>query len=159
MAERVDLAGFRLGLLHLDVRQGGAAESSNELTSVLVFNVGNETFAVSVDNTDGVVDCPPLSPLPEAPIGIVGVTSVRGRITIVMDLSFGRGGDGRRRLILLRGDAQLGLLAGRVEGVVGLEPGSIPDRDAGHALLGRTARFEHEGRQVSIIDVEKLSTL
>lgn len=160
MARRnLDLGGFKLGVLHLDDEAGGA-KNNDDLVSVLVFNVGSEVFAVKVDHTEGVVDCPGISPLPGAPAGIVGVTSVRGRITIVMDLSFGRIGDGRRRLILLRGEAQLGLLAGRIEGVVALKPDLVTKKAAdGRRTLDGDCCFDYEGKQVPIVDPEKLTGL
>src|SRR5262249_16860425 len=49
--------------------------------SVLVFEIGNEGFAIAVESVEGVVDCPNLTPLPSAPEGVIGVVSVRGRMT------------------------------------------------------------------------------
>ena len=97
-----------------------------DLLSVLKFEIGGKTMAVAVDKTEGVVDCPRITPLPSPPDGMVGVTSVRGRMTLVMDLSLEAvPRSGRRRLILLKGEGQLGLLADRVERPYSIAAGQL----------------------------------
>jgi chemotaxis signal transduction protein len=109
--------GLTLSVLP-DESEGLDSTSDHDQPSVVRFTVGGSSFAVGVEFTEGVVDCPRISPLPAPPEGIIGVVSVRGRITVVMDLSLSVDlGVGRRRLILLKGDAQLGLLADRIDGV------------------------------------------
>jgi chemotaxis signal transduction protein len=137
--------------------------------SVLVFEVGEEMFAIGVDHTEGVVDCPRVAPLPSPPEGMVGVTSVRGRMTLVLAPESGAGlKAGKRRLILLKGDAHLGLIVDRVEGVVSLAPAG--DRkgkprqtaDASSLKDGRSgawpvlSSFKRGKSTVRIIDVERL---
>jgi purine-binding chemotaxis protein CheW len=147
-------------------------EDRAEILSVLKFEVGGESFGVGVDYTEGVVDCPRISPLPSPPDGIIGVASVRGRMTVVMDLSLGVSQKAeRRRLILLKGDSQLGLLADRVDGVVALPPKSIRRRPARKQIVdalpesGRTGSwpsslyFRVEGSLVPILDIEALTEL
>ncbi|HET9531834.1 MAG TPA: chemotaxis protein CheW, partial [Blastocatellia bacterium] len=92
--------------------------------SLLVFGIGDEKFAIEVDHTEGVVDCPRLTPLPSPPDGMIGITSVRGRMTLVLELGSETGQKpSKRRLILLR-DAQLGLIADHIEGIVSLDTAS-----------------------------------
>ena len=146
------------------------AEERGEVLSVLTFEVGGETFGIGVDYTEGVVDCPRISPLPSPPDGILGVASIKGRMTVVMDLSQGASQRAqRRRLILLKGDSQLGLLADRVEGVAALPPKSIRRRAArkqqvdNEVQTGQKASwpsslyFRVEGRIVPILDIEALT--
>src|SRR6185436_3752562 len=113
------------------------------VVSVLMFEVGGAQYAIGVENTEGVVDCPRTSPLPGPPDGVVGLTSVRGRMTVVMDLGLEIRQDcGKRRLILVRGDAQLGILADRVEGVVALEPKNVrPVAHGKDRLTAERAKF------------------
>ena len=64
--------------------------------------------------------------LPGPPDGVIGVTSVRGKMTVVMDLSLkANHKDEKRRLVLLKGDAQLGLLADHIDGVVVIKPDEV----------------------------------
>ena len=136
----------------------------DNLVSILLFEIGGDSFAVGVDQTEGVVDCPRVTPLPSAPDGMIGVASVRGRMTLVMDFSRrANPSDGKRRLILLKGESQLGLLAERVEGVVALEPekirkqkGSDKSERADESHWAAPAHFNYEGRQILILDVSQL---
>src|SRR5918911_5282773 len=132
-----------------------------DVVSILLFEIGGEVFGIGVEHTEGVVDCPRITPLPSAPDGIIGIASVRGRMTLVMDLSLKANADeGKRRLILLKGESQLGLLAERVEGVLALEPDRIRKRRANDKSAARAAQewwgaseqFKHEGRDVPLLD-------
>jgi len=162
--------GLTLAGLSPQVNVSDAAEDRSEVLSVLKFDIGGEVFSVAVDQTEGVVHCPRITPLPAPPHGMVGVASVRGRITLVMDLSLGMNQKPeRRRLILLKGEAQLGLLADRVDGVVALEPRSIrkrPERKRASETLVKneqksswpaTVYFKDSGRRVPILDIEALT--
>jgi chemotaxis signal transduction protein len=111
--------------------------------------------------------------LPSAPDGIIGVASVRGRMTLVMDLSLGETlNRPKRRLILLKGESQLGLLADHIEGVVALDPKKLraansskrksnapEDKNAGESRWPARAYFQNESRRVPVIDVERLAEI
>jgi len=144
-----------------------AGDGKHDLVSVLMFEVGGVPYAIGVEHTEGVVDCPRITPLPNPPDGVAGIASVRGRMTVVMD--FGPGVNEqplRRRLILVKGDAQLGLLADRVEGVLALEPKKVrPVAHGKDSLTLERAKFgwpagsyfKSGGRRVPILDVDRLS--
>jgi chemotaxis signal transduction protein len=144
-------------------------EVRRDLLSALIFEVGGASYAIGVEHTEGVVDCPRITPLPSPPDGVAGIASVRGRMTVVMDLGLKMAeGQPRRRLILVKGDAQLGLLADRVEGVVALELKKVLPVDHGkNVLTQQHAEFSwpagsyfKSGRQrVPILDVERLSEI
>ena len=143
-------------------------EKERDQISVLVFDTGNESFAVGVEHIEGVVDCPGITPLPNPPEGIIGVTSVRGRMTLVFCLNGGSGpGESRRRLILLKGDAQLGLFADRIEDVVSFSRKELRDAVSrrGNPAKPRTEErsvrraslcFQHKGRDIPVVDVDRL---
>jgi chemotaxis signal transduction protein len=137
-----------------------------EGVSVLMFGVGGARYAIGVEHTDGVVDCPRITPLPNPPDGVAGIASVRGRMTVVMDLGLKPVREQvRQRLILLKGDAQLGLLADRVEGVLALEPKKVrPVAHGKDSLTSQRAEFgwpassyfKSDGDRVPILNVERL---
>lgn len=140
----------------------------SDQVSVLLFMTGDHRFSIGVEHTEGVVDCPRISPLPSPPDGIIGVTSVRGRMTLVMDLNLAPSQPAaKRRLILVKGDAQLGLIADHVEGVLGLEPKQLRaiSRKGDHASKRPEVEttwpasfyFKNDGRRVPILDIERLS--
>ncbi len=134
---------------------------------MLVFEVGGAAYAIGLEHTEGVVDCPRITPLPNAPDGVAGLTSVRGRMTVVMELGLRASEQAsRRRLILVKGDAQLALLADRVQGVLALEPKKIRPVAHGkdsltleHARFGWPAEsyFKSERQRVPILDIQRLS--
>src|SRR5258705_4370406 len=112
--------------LPLELEAPDSDEGKSPVVTLLMFEVGGAHYAIGVENTEGVVDCPRTTPLPGPPDGVVGLTSVRGRMTVVMDLGLEiRQEPVKRRLILVKGEAQLGLLADRVEGVIALEPKKV----------------------------------
>ncbi|MFY9608688.1 MAG: chemotaxis protein CheW [Blastocatellia bacterium] len=154
--------------LPLELIGKGEPAGASDQVSVLLFMTGDHRFSIGVEHTEGVVDCPRISPLPSPPDGIIGVTSVRGRMTLVMDLNLASSQPAaKRRLILVKGDAQLGLIADHVEGVLGLEPRqlrAIPrkaDRSSTQPQVETTwpARFyfKNDGRRIPILDIERLS--
>ena len=149
--------------LPLELGQG-PGDDRNEHLSVLVFEVGGASYAVGVEFTEGVVDCPRIAPLPSPPDGVAGIVSVRGRMTVVMDLGPKINEQpSRRRLILVKGEAQLGLLADRIEGVVALTPKKVrtitqsndgKPRDVFH--WPAHLYFTSGKRRVPILEVDRL---
>jgi len=144
-------------------------DERTELVSVLVFQIGGAAYSIGVEHTEGVVDCPRITPVPNPPDGVSGIASVRGRMTVVMNLgSNGTTEHGRQRLILIKGDAQLGLLADRVEGVLVLEPNRVRPVAHGKDSLTREkakfgwpaqSYFKGDGARVPILDIERLSEM
>lgn len=158
-------AKIRIGPIPLLLSTDEPDDDKPDVASVLLFEIGGKPFAIGVENTEGVVDCPRISPLPSPPEGLEGVASVRGRMTLVMDLSLkANPAIGKWRLILIKGDMQLGLLAERVEGVLAFDKDSL-----GGDAKSRAAReideesnwptrsyLQIENRRVPLIDVERL---
>jgi chemotaxis signal transduction protein len=163
--DRTANAGLMMAALPLELGQDPGA-GKQDLVSVLMFEVGGAPYAIGVEHTEGVVACPRITPLPNPPDGVTGIASVRGRMTVVMDLGMNVSQEPvRRRLILVKGDAQLGLLADRVEGVLALEPKKVrPVAHGKDSLTQQRAKFGwpagsyfKSGRhRVPILDVERL---
>lgn len=154
-------AKFKIGPIPLILQTSEPADDRIDVASVLLFEIGGKAFAIGVENTEGVVDCPRISPLPSPPDGMAGVASVRGRMTLVMDLSLKANPNaGKRRLILIKGEAQLGLLAERVEGVIALEADKLRQVEARETSEENNwparSYFTSDDRRVPIIDVERL---
>lgn len=158
-------AKLEVGALPLGFIQSEPEAVNPHVVSLLVFEMGGQPFAIGVEQTEGVVDCPRLSPLPSPPDGIIGIASVRGRMTLVMDLSLKENiGEEKRRLILVKGDAQLGLLAERVEGVVAMEPEKLQQApplkpNDEESRWPAQAYFKRAGHLVPVIDIERLIEL
>jgi chemotaxis signal transduction protein len=158
--EEAPVAGLPSELASPEARQETAGA-----ISLLLFETNRKWFAIGVEYTEGVVACPGISPLPSSPDGIIGVASVRGRMTLVMNLGGAVAQQGlKRRLILLRGEAQLGLLADRVEGIMAAKPSRLVKPKAGEHRLEDLkwpvrAIFKGEQGKVPVIDVERLAEI
>jgi chemotaxis signal transduction protein len=164
-------SGPGVGALPLELFSAEPDQSYTHLQSVLVFDIEGKRFGIGVEHTEGVVDCPRISPLPSAPDGLIGVASVRGRMTLVIDLSLATElNRAKRRLILLKGEAQLGLIADHVEGVLALEPESLLSKSQkGEARANKSkmaeetwparAYFKSESRHVPVLDIERLADI
>ena len=165
ISDRTANARLMMAAFPLELEQE-SSEGKHEVVSVLMFEVGGAPYAVGVEHTEGVVDCPRVTPLPNPPDGVAGITSVRGRMTVVMDLGLRAGEQPlRRRLILVKGDAQLGLLADRIDGVIALEPKKV--RPVAHGKDSLTLQraefgwpagsyFKNARLRVPILDIERL---
>lgn len=158
--------GVKVGPLPLELISTFEPTGASDQISVLMFATGGQVFSIGVEHTEGVVDCPRISPLPGPPDGIIGVTSVRGRMTLVMDLNVaGNQPVTKRRLILVKGEAQLGLIADHVEGVLALERKQVravgikedKSRDGSEPVWPAKSYFKRDGRRVPIVDLDKLS--
>ena len=158
-----------LEALSLTLEGPEADDYDPEAVSILTFVRGSRTFGIEVGNTDGVVECPRITPLPIAPDGVVGVVSVRGRITIVIDAAMeGARPETKMKLILVRGEGQMGLLADQVQSVISLRSEQlekVPQGRVSRRLLGAAAGgtkmvrlaklyFKYSGRRVPIVDLE-----
>jgi chemotaxis signal transduction protein len=153
--------GSRLGLsleaITSDLQEKVESGRTNTI-SILIFEAGGHFFGVKVEHTEGVVDCPKMTPIPGAPDGVVGVVSVRGRMTLVADFGDVAGSNTSPKLVLLRGDTQLGVLAERVEDVVAFKPQSIRESDSGSeagsdAVLRIGSSVKHQGRKVQLLEL------
>ncbi len=131
--------------------------------SFLLFEVDDKAFAVAVEEIESVIDCPRITPLPYAPEGIIGVTSIHGKIILVMKLTKNENATAPRcRLVLLQGEAQLGLLAHRIEDVVtvrveDLQEADTRKRSGGKTFWSATAYLENKQRRIPILSVENLA--
>ena len=154
-----------LRLASIPVKLGRTSREKNEADqlSVLMLEIGDQVFALSVENIEGVVDCPKIAPLPFPPDGIIGATSVRGKMTLVMSLcATSSPSAGKQRLVLLKGESQLGLLTDRIEDVLTLAKDDLEvsgKRVGGKAFKQRwpvSSFFNNKGRRIPILDFERL---
>lgn len=86
----------------------------------LGFSLGDELYALPLSSIREIVRLPPVTEVPRAPEDVLGIFSVRGRVTTLVDLRRRlrmpeRPLDGRTRVLLVKRDKEeLGLLVDRV---------------------------------------------
>lgn len=64
----------------------GEPEKEAKIIELIVFNLGDEEFAANIDQVREIIRKGTITPIPDSPDFIKGVTNVRGEITVVIDL-------------------------------------------------------------------------
>jgi chemotaxis signal transduction protein len=87
--------------------------------ALLIFTAGHTIYAVNAVDVERVTEARFVAPLPSPPPGVVGVSTVSGRMRLVVDPGalYGRA-ERRNSFVVLHGDSQLALAADRVHAVV-----------------------------------------
>ena len=154
---------LRFAAMPVKLSPSSDANDNLKQLSFLLFDIGDESFALAVEHIEGVIDCCSIAPLPSPPDSVVGVTSAHGQMTLVMNLSANNTqSENKQRLVLLKGESQVGLLADRIEDVITISAEDIEllsKRVAEKALKTRRIGnnyFKNRGRSIPIIDFEKL---
>jgi purine-binding chemotaxis protein CheW len=72
----------------MPARLGDEADASTaeDARDVLSFTLADETYALPLASIHEILKTPPITPVPRAPADVLGIISVRGRITTVLDL-------------------------------------------------------------------------
>jgi purine-binding chemotaxis protein CheW len=98
----------------------------------LTFRLGHEEYAVAIEYVREVLKAPPITEVPRAPVGILGVVNVRGDVVGVFDPRYRLGlpaaeaVEGVGRIVIVDdGEGACGLLVDAVASVVRLPRGSV----------------------------------
>jgi purine-binding chemotaxis protein CheW len=72
------------------VRSGALARQKGKdrgpLREFLAFKLGAEIYGIEISRIGAILKVPPVTPVPRAPEGVMGIISVRGKVVAVMDL-------------------------------------------------------------------------
>jgi len=116
--------------------------------TALAFEVGGNLFAVDATAVEIVVGRCFVAPVPKGPVELVGVVSIHGRMRLAIEVapSSGRTDGTSWWLVALHGDAQLALVADRIEGLC--------DIDFDERSVSGSVRCG--GREARLLDPERL---
>lgn len=108
------------------------AEPPKDLTRVVIFNVGQEQYAVEITNVMEIIRPDMVTRVPGAERYIEGVTNLRGEIVTVVDLKGMLTGDSRERteesgemIVCECAGNRLGVLVTKVVGISDIQAGLI----------------------------------
>ncbi len=145
------------------VNQRTQMVGQNRLELLLFKLSGDQVYGINVFKVREVLQCPPLTQLPNGNPVVRGVAHIRGETVSVVDLSMAIGGamlsDITNRFVVISeyNRKVQGFLVSGVERIVNLSWGDIHPPPKG---VGRnnylTAVSELDGRLIEIIDVEKV---
>ncbi|MEM8962932.1 MAG: chemotaxis protein CheW [Acidobacteriota bacterium] len=134
-----------------------------ETTRCLLFTLGETRYAARVGEVIEVTTPPEVTPVPNVPPWIRGVSNLRGEILAVLDLRLLSGResvttDTGRMLVSVGGDAMAGLIVDAVNGVTDIAMSSLATATASDEALGRATIgvHEHDERLVAVIDLANL---
>ncbi len=118
---------------------------------------GSHCLGVFVDEVEAIADWRTPAPLPDAPNGVLGVVSIRGRMLTVLEATVLLGtdsGTAPAKIVALRGDEQLALAVDRTGELIEIAPEELgPANEIGALLLGVIYRAE---RSISVLDSKQL---
>ncbi|MCD4691014.1 chemotaxis protein CheW [bacterium] len=168
MGEKGETTGVGDGLfLYEESSEAAGSEAASHLEEALVpFALGEEWYAVDIADVVEVVESPPVTRLPGLPDFISGVTSLRGTIISVTDVSrlLGLGGSSptpTRRLVVIRAAGRTtGLMVDSVGEILGVAPDRVQPRlltirGGGVDYVRGEAKLP-DGRLLAVLDLEKL---
>ncbi len=148
-------------LANVDLRTQLAGHNRLEL---LLFRLsGKQLFGINVFKVQEVIQCPPLTSIPDAHPVVRGIANMRGRTITVMDLERAIGGcgvdDPSENFVVVTEYNQYvqGFLVGGVDRIVNMNWSEIlpPPRGIGNENY-LTAVSKVDGELVEILDVEKV---
>lgn len=133
---------------------------------VVVFNLGNEQFAVETSKIQTITDVMKVTRVPKAPAHIRGLINLRGSILSLLDINLLLGLDNSESnkteaeniIILKVNDEQIGISVDQVHEVLDVEEKSIQkfNDDRNQAYIKGILNFSD--RVVTVIDIDKLLT-
>jgi len=137
-----------------------AARSATALTGYVTFFLRDDEYGVPILQCREIVRVSTITRVPEAPVHVRGVVSLRGHIVPVVDARARAGLAGglptpRSRLLVVEvAGRQLALLVDRVARVVKLASGDIEAPPPGVAVPGITGVGRVEDRRITLLDAE-----
>jgi len=136
-------------------------EDDPQLRDLFSFSAGGRMFAVFADHVEGTADNKRAAPLPNAPVAVLGVVCVRGRMMTVLDpvaLVTGVAHTLPSELpcvVALRGDEQLALAAETSGDTVTILATDLePPESADNAVIAGIA--QHGGEKITVLDTKNL---
>ena len=67
-------------------REGAPAEEEAEVIQLIVFNLGDEEYGADINQVREIIRTGTITPIPDSPDFIKGVSNVRGEIPVIIDL-------------------------------------------------------------------------
>ncbi len=134
---------------------------------IVGFQVGRETYGVTITSLQEIVRVPEITAVPDAPDYMEGVINLRGKIVSVIDLRK-RFGDKaitssrRNRILVIEHQGRLcGLIVDSASEVLKIPASDVePSAEVFHEGLNSvTGLAKHQGRLIVLLDMDKLLEL
>ena len=134
------------------------------MEKTLVLKVGVEEYGVPISQVVSIERMQEINPYPNRPAHVLGVTTIRGKITPVVDMKSALNGmllepkDSARLIVVTAGDMEVGLAADAATDVIEIDLASIQQP---HLLESKKAGYlkgmaDIGGRLIILMDAEEL---
>jgi purine-binding chemotaxis protein CheW len=133
---------------------------------LLIFDLASEKYAIPIHDIAQIIDLPPVTPVPNAPVFLAGIFSLRGRIVSVIDVARRLGLEGMdheapKVVVLDLGADHFGLLVDRIDQVVDVNLSSLEPPPEGFKPLAQEfveGVFHHRERAVAFLNLPMFLT-
>ena len=130
----------------------------------VAFLVGGILFAAAVPSVQEINRVPPITPVPNVPAWLLGVTNLRGDVVSVVDLRAfldleGAAAKDTRRILVVRPPVTTCLVVDPVDGIVRISRDQLqaPDANGRDKASAFIPGFDHGADQLTtVLDIEKL---
>ena len=108
-----------------------SSDSQDKIVELVVFNMGDEEFAANINQVREVITRGTITPIPDSPDFVEGITNVRGEITVAIDLKGGlslespQEGEGKHIIITEQDNSLFGLIVDEVTQVLRIPESQI----------------------------------
>jgi purine-binding chemotaxis protein CheW len=133
------------------------ADMQQPPSAIRVMFAGSQCIGLFADEIESIADWRTPTPLPGAPLGVLGVVCIRGRMLTVLDASALLGETGttaRNQIVSLRGDEQIGLAVDRAGDLIESTAAEMKGPEEMNPLL--VGVLERNNQTVLVIDPRQL---
>lgn len=111
------------------IRRKDGANLTGESSQLVVFRVGSELYGISISKVQEIIKAVKTSKIPQMPDYMAGVTSLRGKITLIYDmgkrLGLGERNYGEDAKIIVTNSDSAGFIVDEVKEIVQISPEDI----------------------------------
>ncbi|HEY5525175.1 MAG TPA: chemotaxis protein CheW [Clostridium sp.] len=127
---------------------------------IVVFNLGEEHFAVETEKVQSINDMMEITIVPNAPSYIKGLINLRGNIKSLVDINLllnaNSTGDQQNIIILTVEDEEIGITVDEVEEVLVIDENLIQKMDNEETSPYIKGILNYDDMLLTIIDIDKL---
>jgi len=127
---------------------------------IVVFNLGEEHFAVETEKVQSINDMMEITIVPNAPSYIKGLINLRGNIKSLVDINLllnaNSTGEQQNIIILTVEDEEIGITVDEVEEVLVIDENLIQKMDNEEASPYIKGILNYDNMLLTIIDIDKL---
>lgn len=123
-----------------------------EMAELAVFRIGQEAYALDIEQVQEIIKLQPITPIPEPPAFVEGIINLRGRVIPVINLPERLGftfepGERSKIVVGLHEGAQVGFLVDEVDEILYVDEAACAFSDDADSLIHATVTLD-EGRRV-----------